>query len=461
VSLRSRLVFGLVAVVVVLVSAMYFVVTRQRDYLINQVDDRLRAASPLVRNSDRPPPAEAPRPPADPSPFRPVSDIYLGVFDDDGTLQAVTPALLVKNEPAVTEASLAGRTTPFTAPSSAGGDERFRVLATKLSTDDWLVVAVPLSETDAAVARLLLTLLVAAALVMLSLGLTVWWIVRLGLRPIAQMTETAAAISAGARDRRAPFDNTTTEVGRLGRAFNDMLDQRDVAEARLRQFVADASHELRTPLTSIRGYLDLTLDGAFEDDQRDDVLRRMRRESKRMNDLVEDLLLLASLDEGRPLHSEPVDVSRVARDAVTDGQALHPDRVVGIEMSPGLDPVVQGDEMRLAQVVAGLVRNALTHTPPSTTVRVMVQGNPDHVVIHVVDNGPGMDDELAGQVFDRFSRGDPSRSRHAGGAGLGLAIAKSIVHAHGGSLTLVTAVGKGCTFSVRLPRRPQRTPQPA
>jgi two-component system OmpR family sensor kinase len=241
--------------------------------------------------------------------------------------------------------------------------------------------------------------------------------------------------------------------GRLGTAFNDMLDQRDAAEHRLRQFVADASHELRTPLTSIRGYVDLTLDGGFGEHQRDDVMRRIRAESRRMHDLVEDLLLLASLDQGRPLRTDPVDLVAVATDAASDANAMAPQRTIDVDCTRA-SAVVIGDDMRLRQVVAGLVQNAIDHTPADARITLAVCSTGDAVELSVADDGPGMSADAAARVFDRFARGDPSRSRPGGGAGLGLAIATSIVHAHGGTLTLDTSEGQGSTFTVRIPCAP-------
>jgi two-component system OmpR family sensor kinase len=271
------------------------------------------------------------------------------------------------------------------------------------------------------------------------------------------MTQAAADIAAGRRDRRVEDVDPHTEVGRLGQALNAMLDERDRSEDKLRQFVADASHELRTPLTSIRGGLDLALDDDLPAERRDDVLRRVRGESRRMHDLVEDLLLLASLDSGRPLRREPVDLVAVVHDAADDARALQPDRAVVVDPavpSEGSAPaiVVDGDEMRLRQVVAGLVHNALHHTPAAAGLRLAVRREPaGGVVLSVIDHGDGLTADQAAGVFDRFTRGDASRSRHAGGAGLGLAIARSVVEAHGGTLDLVTAPGEGCAFEIRLP----------
>lgn len=467
-SLRARLVVVFVVVVAALVTSVGLVVGNQRDFLIDQIDTELRSAGRLARVGDPivvPEVRPFPERPTSSDEAGPISDLFVGVLRADGVLFVLSQGQLLSDVPTVdierlnAEGDAAEMATarpgvpiePFTT-GAVETDERFRVSATPMSDGNWAIVAQPLGETDAAINRLLLTLVIGSLLVVLALALAMWWVVRLGLRPIAAMTRTVTAIAAGDRSQRVETASATTETGRLGTAFNDMLDQRDAAEDRLRQFVADASHELRTPLTSIRGYLDLSLDGGFGEHQRDDVMRRVRSESRRMHDLVEDLLLLASLDQGRPLRSDPVDMRAVADDAASDAKAVQPARQIEVAADDSTAPlVVKGDDMRLRQVVAGLVQNAIDHTPADSHIVLTVRHVGDAVELAVADDGPGLDPEAAARVFDRFSRGDPSRSRQGGGAGLGLAIATSIVQAHGGTLTLQTAVGKGCTFRMRVP----------
>jgi two-component system OmpR family sensor kinase len=236
-----------------------------------------------------------------------------------------------------------------------------------------------------------------------------------------------------------------------------MLDERDRSDTRLRQFIADASHELRTPLTSVRGYLELYRQGAFRGkEQMDDVVRRLSAESVRMHDLVEDLFVLASLDEGRPLRQEPVDLGQLLRDAAQDAQAVQPARSLSVT-TPESGPTVIGDPGLLTQLVAILVSNALAHTPTSVPVRLEATVEGSEAVVTVSDKGPGLDAEAASHVFDRFWRGVASRSRSAGqgrsGGGLGLSIARSVTDAHHGTISLETTPGHGCTFTVRLPLR--------
>jgi two-component system, OmpR family, sensor kinase len=300
-------------------------------------------------------------------------------------------------------------------------------------------------------------------------------VVRSSLRPLKQVEETAAEIAAGDLSRRVPESDSRTEVGRLSLAFNAMLGQIESAfrareesensalasEERMRRFVADASHELRTPLTSIRGFAELYRQGAVPDaDSLDRVMRRVEDEAARMGLLVEDLLLLARLDQQRPLELEPVDLLVVAGDAVHDARVLAPDRAIDLDLLGDGAPVVLGDESRLRQVVTNLVSNALTHTPAGTPVSVTLEvepaepgdGMPDRVLLAVTDHGPGMTEEDRAQVFERFYRADPSRTRAAGGSGLGLSIVAALVAAHGGRVGVQSAPGDGSRFLVELPQ---------
>jgi two-component system OmpR family sensor kinase len=332
------------------------------------------------------------------------------------------------------------------------GEARFRALVLPQVNGSWLVTAQSLAEIDAALDRLVRTLWIAGAIIAGVLTIAVTWVHRLGLRPIARVTAIAEAIAAGDHSRRVALTNTRTEAGKLGYAFNLMLDERDAAETRLRQFVADASHELRTPLTSMRGYLELYRQGAFREPGRlDDVVRRLSAESSRMHGLVEDLLALASLDEDRPFQREPVDVGQLLRDAAQDGQATQPDRAIAV-IAPRPGPVVTGDTALLTQLVGILVANALAHTPVSVPITLSADAHAATVTITVADRGPGLDSGAADRVFDRFWRGEAARTRSTGGTGLGLAIARSITDAHGGTISLETAPGEGCTFTVHLPR---------
>jgi two-component system OmpR family sensor kinase len=281
--------------------------------------------------------------------------------------------------------------------------------------------------------------------------------VRLGLRPLGRIEQTAGAIAAGDLSQRIENSDPRTEVGRLGGALNEMLAQierafaeRERSENRLRQFVADASHELRTPLTSVRGYAELFRRGAS--DRPEDlrvVMRRIEDDAARMGVLVEDMLLLARLDQGRPLEREPVDLGAIAADLADDARMLHPDWPVELRVDG--ETIVTGDELRLRQALGNLLANARAHTPQGTPVTVAVTGNGQVVTVEVADRGPGIDAEDLPRVFERFYRADPSRSRASGGSGLGLSIVASIAEAHSGEAAVTSEAGQGATFTLSIP----------
>jgi two-component system OmpR family sensor kinase len=345
---------------------------------------------------------------------------------------------------------------PFTA-DAADGNGRYRVLASRDGRGgETTVVATPLDDVDATLRRLLLVELLVTAVVLLGLGALGLWVVRLGLRPLEEIEETAGAIAAGDLSRRVERAEPHTEVGRLGLALNAMLGQieaafeaRAASERRLRRFVADASHELRTPLAAVRAYAELFTRGAAE--RPDDLARSMQgitRESERMSLLVDDLLLLARLDEGRPLEAQPVQLDEVVAEAVETATTVDPDRPVSFEAEP--TPVV-GDRERLRQIVDNLLANVRSHTPPASPVRVRVGSHERHAVVEVADSGPGFADGDARRVFERFYRTDASRSRASGGVGLGLSIVAAVAEAHGGTASARSTPGEGATFTITLP----------
>ena len=345
---------------------------------------------------------------------------------------------------------------PVTVPGTGGGG-RFRLVSTDEPNGDVLVFAAPLHDVEQTIAKLVGIQLLAAAAVLVGVGLSAFLLVRGGLRPLQDMGRTAAAIAAGDLSRRVEHTDDRTEVGQLGVAFNRMLgrietsfDAQQASEQRLRRFIADASHELRTPLTSIRGYAELFRRGAAE--RPEDLAKAMRRieeEAARMGVLVDDLLLLARLDQGRALERRPVDLARVAADAVDDARAVEPDRPIDLEAPPGL--VVTGDDLRLRQVFANLLANARQHTPARTPVHVTVVRDGESATLTVADEGPGLAAEQAERVFERFYRADAARSRAQGGTGLGLAIVAAIAEAHGGSAGVDSRPGQGARFRVTLP----------
>jgi len=346
-----------------------------------------------------------------------------------------------------------------TAPAVSGQTD-YRLIAQPLREEETVVVAAPLTEVRATEQRLLLIAGIVSGLVLVAIGAAAYWLTRRELRPLERMAQKSGAIAAGDLSQRVEPDDPRTEVGRLGGALNVMLAQierafadRVAAEERLRQFVADASHELRTPVTSIRGYAELFRRGAG-DRPADlaNVMRRIEQEGARMGDLVEELLLLARLDQGQPLERQPVELSAVVDAAVDGGRAADPERAINVESQSPL--VVLGSESRLRRVVDNLLTNARVHTPAGTPIRVRLAAEDDEVVLEVADSGPGVPAEEADRIFERFYRTDGSRTRSQGGVGLGLAIVRSVVEAHAGVVGYRARPGGGSIFRVVLPRAP-------
>lgn len=347
----------------------------------------------------------------------------------------------------------------FSTGSVRSGGDQYRVSASASpGSNQTLVVAIPLKDLADTLHRLMVIEAVVTGLVVVGTLVLGLWAVRVGLRPLDDIEETAGAIAAGDLTRRVTIKGTRTEVARLGRAFNTMVteieaafDERHASESRLRRFIADASHELRTPLTSIRGYAELFRRGA--DHRPEDlakVLNRIEEESARMGVLVDELLLLARLDQGRPLASHPVELTAIASAAVDAAAAVDPDREWRLYAPSRL--VVMGDADRLRQLIDNLLANVRTHTPAGSGAEVRVTATGDIAVLEVADMGPGMPAEVAANAFERFYRADAARARDRGGAGLGLSIVAAIAIAHGGRASVTATPDEGATFRIELPR---------
>jgi two-component system, OmpR family, sensor kinase len=455
-SLRARLLLVTALIAVVLTVAAVTIAQLTRANLVDQLDAQLETAGGRVGDDPgRPGQWPGPDGPA------PLSSIYIGVISADGELTTLrTPDLIGTDavEPVLDAEAISalrdGQT--ITVPSNES-DLQFRMQARRegprgLTT----VLALPLDDVEDAVRGLIAVEAVAVITVLAVLGLVMWWVIRLGVRPVRRMTETAGAIAAGDLSRRVPEGAPGTEAGDLGVALNGMLgrieeafDQRATSEARLRRFIADASHELRTPVATIRGYAELYRSGALgQPAELDDAMRRTEQEAVRMGSLVDDLLHLARLDQGRPLERVPVDLVQLAEDAARDASAVEPKRAVRAVADGPV--IVPGDPARLHQVVANLVANALVHAP-GAPIEVRVHAEGDRAVVEVADEGPGMNDTDASRAFERFYRADASRSRHHGGSGLGLSIVDATVRAHGGTTSLTTSPGEGTTVRLELP----------
>jgi two-component system OmpR family sensor kinase len=431
-------------IAVVLTAASFFITRTTERNLVDQVDAQLERAD--VPRPDRGPFAGGDR----------LSSVYVLLFRNGEPIVYAEPTLRGDQgaDPPTITVDRARRAFDEGQPFEVGG---YRAVARATPNGILLVFALPLDDVDEAVHRLVTVEVVAVLAVLATLALVSWWVIRLGIRPLKQMTSTATAIADGDLSQRVPDVAAGTEAGELGDALNRMMgtneqafDDRTRSEDQLKRFVADASHELRTPITTIRGYAELYRNGALDDrTELDEAMRRTEQEAVRMGGLVDDLLHLARLDQGRPIERASVDVAALARDAARDAQAVDPERPIRVDADRAV--VVSGDEARLRQVLANLVTNAVVHTEPGTPVTVRVARVGDDAVLEVADRGAGMPPDVAARAFERFYRADPSRSRHRGGSGLGLAIVEATVVAHGGTVELDTAPGEGTTVRVVLP----------
>jgi two-component system, OmpR family, sensor kinase len=479
-TLRTRLTSGILVLLVVSCAGIGIATSiTLRGFLVDRLDQQLaQAGSRLdvsLEHREGPEGGGAPAPGSEPGvQGQAVGTLAAAIRDDsieqaivvrdkDGVISLPNIALTAADRSVLL--SLAPDAPPTTAHLSSLGDYRLR--ATRGPDGEIHIAGLPLQDIESTVHRLQATEIVVFAVALLLTGLAGAGWVTLSLRPLQRVTVTARQVTAlplgsGAVElpHRVPETYPRTEVGQLSAAFNQMLghvetalEQREGSEARLRRFVADASHELRTPLAGIRSYAELARRSTEAvPDEVSHALGRVESETVRMGLLVDDLLLLARLDTGRPLERKDVDLSRLVIEVTSDARVAGPEHHWSLDL-PDEPVVVHGDEHRLHQVVANLLSNARIHTPAGTSV--VVRLTTDHqsgygVLLSVRDNGPGIPDELQSHVFERFVRADSSRSRVKGSTGLGLAIAHAVVKAHGGSLTVTSNEG-GTEFVISLP----------
>jgi two-component system OmpR family sensor kinase len=473
-SLRARLLSGVLAMTAVgLIAAGGGTYLALRSFLLDRADQQLMAARAAVGRGLR----QSPTSTIDTTTLDQLAPpiTFVEVRDTAGRVVAVhVPSTLSGSSPQPRlpamlrppPASRAGvpsreRALQFDVPAASGGG-RYLVLVSSLQASAGvLIVAVSLNDVNATLHRLVrVELLIAAALLAL-LAVAAFWLLRRGLRPLERISEVAGGIAHGDLDVRVSPADERSEIGRLGLALNGMLERledafarRDRSEAQLRRFVSSASHELRTPLTSIRGYAALLRRGARHNpEDLEKSISRIESESTRMAGLIDDLLMLARLDEERPLARTHTDLAVIVHEAIDDARARDPARSIIVDSAGPV--VVIGDEAHLRQIVANLLENALVHTPAQTPVRIEVSVRDGTAVLAVIDTGPGIDPDQAARVFERFYRGTPSRSGNTAprtaGSGLGLAIVKTIAEAHGGGATVASTPGEGSRFEITLP----------
>jgi two-component system, OmpR family, sensor kinase len=524
-SLRTKLITGLLALVIVAVAAISVSsVWVLRSYLTSQDDSQLRSVYSAITEQGL-----NPLPPGQAYQLHGIliavqePQVPLSASGQQGGLPGYGGDRQLGSLPSVSTSELwaiANKGKLVTVPAQSGNDT-WRVITTPVSyqlptstgteqVSGTLIMGADLGNINSVITGLAVTALIIGAIIVCILAVAIIMVVRASLRPLVDIEETAGEIAAGHLNRRVPERDPRTEIGSLGRSLNTMLSQIETAfhaqeasevaahqsEERMRRFIADASHELRTPVTAIRGFAEYyrqrgglvrhwdqeeeagtadsaapaaTAEAGLTPRDLNRIMVRVEKEAARMGLLVEDLLLLARLDKQRPLARQPVDLLSLAADTVGDARLLAPARTIDLSVQPGAAFLVIGDEPRLRQVIGNLMSNALTHTPDGTAIEVSVSSGTldpqagDHtpaVILDVTDQGPGMTQEQARRVFERFYRADQARTRATGGSGLGLAIVRALVVAQGGVASVRTAEGQGATFRIALPLAPEALGHP-
>jgi two-component system OmpR family sensor kinase len=480
ISLRTRLLLAVGTVALVaLALADFTVYTSLRSYLYGQVDATLQISHISVEQAASGEGGPGGSPPLGGQPGgsyfcaigrESAPGMYIEVRSASGavvageTCPAFTPGKVSYSPelPVVITGFTIGSADPdepvvyFTVPSTVASGPLFRVRASKLRTGGTLVLAEPISSLSSTLDQLLVLELVVTGAALAAAVLLGLWLVRVGLRPLRDVVRTAESITAGDLMHRVPNANERTELGHVAIALNVMLERIETAfnelqlsENRLRRFVSDASHELRTPVAAVSAYAQLFQQAAEHEEDLPRLMDGIEREAARMGRLVEDLLFLARLDEEHPFDLEPVELVGLAAESIETARTVGPEWPISFLAGEPVE--VMGDWGALRQVVDNLLANVRAHTPAGTESTVSVTGDGDAAVIEVADEGPGLSEQQAAVVFERFFRADPSRSRETGGAGLGLAIVATIVRAHGGQVSAAARPGRGALFRVVLP----------
>ncbi len=476
-SLKNRLVLGVVILGALGITGSDFAAQNAfRTFLIAQVDAQLESVSTtsgirLDRAgifSDRPESQSENEPLF--RPFEPIrevpSEISISLLDREGVVVgtlggAQSPQQVQNVISGLTIENLQERgSEPFTLVADNGNRMEYRVLARVLPGGVGSVItAISLDGVERSIKQLRFLFFAVGIVVLFFLALIARRIIGISLRPLKQVEETAEAFAKGDYSARLPEARGDTEVGRLTWSLNQMLtriadsfEARKASEEKLRRFVADASHELRTPLTAIRGFAELHRQGAVVGEEKTaELVRRIEQESIRMSTLVEDLLLLARLDQSREMERAPIELKGLILEAVTSAKAAGPSHPISLSM-PDDEIFILGDSMRIHQVISNLLANARTHTPNGTEIEIALKQQEDGVVVEVSDNGPGLSKEAQERIFERFYRADPSRVRNGGeGTGLGLSIVDAVMRAHNGSVSVDSELGHGATFKLFFP----------
>lgn len=475
-SLRNRLLLATVVVAAIGIAASDFAANAElRGFLIRQVDSQLTSVADgsitrLVRAGIAPSNDDGTNG-STTSPFRAVSPLR-------GVPSATSLTLL--DASGVVLGEVGGDISSGGSPATFSGMTLVQVAATKgkaftVHTENpqtstravafvlpsnlgSVVISVSLNSVERTLHELSLLFLLISLAVLFLIGLISRWLITLSLKPLLEVEVIAAAIADGDLSARLPEMQSKTEIGRLTKSLNTMLgrieesfEQKNASESKLRRFVADASHELRTPLTAIRGFAELHRQGAVSGTEKTkELVGRIEKESIRMGSLVEDLLLLAHMDEARPHSLEPVDLTHLIKESVASALAAGPDHPIALEVPADL--YVLGDNKRIHQALGNLLANARTHTPSGTSIKVSAATSDLETTVAVEDSGPGLSESDQERIFERFFRVDPSRARHAGeGSGLGLSIVDAVMKAHGGSVSVESEIGKGSTFTLHFP----------